>query len=73
MRKYTQRQLKNLCIDGLAENITTAAPDPERRRACDAVGYSSGVYGCNGCLLRDRNTGKLYVIAARNSNIFYYN
>lgn len=73
MRKYTQRQLKNLCIDGLAENITTAAPDPERRRVCDVVGYSSGIYGCNGCLLQDRNTGDRFAIIGRCSNLFYYN
>lgn len=31
---------------------------------------SRGIYGMDGAILQDRNTGKLYVIKARNSTLF---
>ena len=36
------------------------------------VGYSSGIYGCNGRLLKGHNSGKLYAITARTSAIFVF-
>jgi len=36
----------------------------------EKVGTSHGVYGINGGLLRDLETGKLYAITARNSALF---
>ena len=36
------------------------------------IGYSAGVYGCNGMLLQGHKTGKLYAITARTSAIFVF-
>lgn len=72
MRKYTLKELREFVRLGVAEDITNA--DQETidavRRVGDKVGYSVGVYGLNGGLLRDTETGTLYVVLARNTNLF---
>ena len=35
------------------------------------VGYSSGVYGCNGMLLRGKS-GQLYAVCARTTAIYIF-
>lgn len=72
MRKYTQRKLKNLIRCGMARDITnaTAAEVMEQWEHGEKVGYSSGIYGINGGLIRNTETGEYYAIAARNSNLF---
>ena len=77
MKRYTQRELKNLIALGVAEDITRG--DNETREAIESVedyytqiGYSAGVYGCNGMLLQGHKTGKLYAITARTSAIFVF-
>lgn len=39
-------------------------------RRLDKIGYSSGVYGLNGGLVEDMETGQLYAIIGRCSNLF---
>ena len=72
MRKYTQRELKNLVRCGMAHDLTnaTAAEVMEQREHGEKVGYSSGTYGINGGLIRNTETGEYYAITARNSNLF---
>lgn len=36
------------------------------------VGYSSGVYGCNGMLLRGHETGVYYAVTSRTLAIFIF-
>lgn len=72
MRKYGQREIKSLVKSGAAVDITNA-PEAEVLtlwKRCEKVGYSSGLYGINGGLIRDRETGEFYAITARNSNLF---
>ena len=38
----------------------------------DTEFYSMGVYGCNGCVLRGRNTGKRYAITNRTQSLFFF-
>ena len=51
MRKYTQKELREMVARGMAENITNAGND-ERAKILDEenylsqIGYSSGIYGC---------------------------
>ena len=69
MEKYTQKQLKNLVKSGAAIDCTN---DRERRvNNYRQIGYSAGVYGCNGMLLQDQ-TGQLYAITSRTTAIFLY-
>ena len=77
MRRYTQRELKNLIALGAAEDITRG--DNETREAIEAsegyytqIGYSAGIYGCNGMLLQGHKTGKLYAITARTMAIYIF-
>ena len=77
MTKYTQKQLKELVKNGLAEDVTYA--DNNKRREIEEaegyytqVGYSSGVYGCNGMLLKGNKTGKLYAVTSRSTAIYIF-
>ena len=77
MTKYTQRQLKEMVKYGLAEDITYGNNDTRRQiEETDGyytqVGYSSGVYGCNGMLLKGNKTGKLYAITSRTTAVFVF-
>ena len=66
MRKYTQKELKNLVSIGAAVNLTNEPAERIPARY-DKIGYSSGIYGINGGLIRDTDTGTVYAITARNS------
>lgn len=74
MRKYTQRELRALGRDGVAVDISRYdhGQASALHRAADLVqiGYSCGVYGCNGALLQDRRTGDLYAIIGRTIALF---
>ncbi len=77
MEKYTQRQLKNLVEIGAAEDITNGNDETrqelERKEGFyEKIGYSVGLYGLNGMLLKGHTTGKLYAITARTSAIFIF-
>lgn len=72
MKRYKQKEIKNLVKLGAAVDITTATGSKELSKNCDRVGVSLGVYGMNGGLLQDRRNGQLYAITARNSALFYY-
>lgn len=71
MQKYTQKALRELVRLGAAENITSynfsQMKDFLHSHSLEKVGYSSGVYGINGGLLQDTQTGQLYAITARNT------
>lgn len=71
MRKYTQKQLRELVRLGCAEDYTHKSSEyiyTLRRLA--KIGYSSGVYGLNGGLVEDMETGTWYAIIGRCSNLF---
>lgn len=72
MKKYKLKELRELVRLGCAEDITNADMDTitDIHRTTDKIGYSSGVYGINGGLLKDFETGALYAILSRNTNLF---
>ena len=77
MERYTQKQLKNLVNTGAAVDITRG--DNETRSQIineeeyyTQIGYSAGVYGCNGMLLKGHKTGKLYAVTSRTSAIYIF-
>ena len=71
MKKYTLREIKRFVSLGLAQDITTANC-PAIKESFEKIGYSAGIYGINGGLLRGQCSGRIYAITARNSNLFYY-
>ena len=71
MRKYKQRELRELVRLGVAEDYTNKPSEYIiTLRRLENVGYSSGVYGINGGLVQDTETGALYAIIGRCSNLF---
>lgn len=77
MERYTQKQLKNLVNTGAAVDITRGNNETRKQilneeECYTQIGYSAGVYGCNGMLLKDHKTGKLYAVTSRTSAIYIY-
>lgn len=71
MRKYTQKELRQLVRLGVAEDYTNKPSNYiYTLNRLDKVGYSAGVYGINGGLVQDPETGALYAIIGRCSNLF---
>lgn len=74
MRRYTQHELSGLVRAGIAADISIYdhLQASALHQAADLVqiGYSRGIYGCNGALLQDRRTGALYAIIGRTTALF---
>lgn len=69
MKQYKQKELKSLVNSGAAIDITTADEDRIPRHY-DKLGYSHGVNGMNAGLIQDRDSGLLYAVTSRSSNLF---
>lgn len=77
MTKYTQKQLREMVKDGIAENVSNynmemAKELKDKEGWLEEVGYASGIYGCNGQLLKGHNTGKLYAITSCTQAIYLF-
>mgnify|MGYP000931314068 CR=1 FL=1 len=71
MKKYTLKALRDIVRLGVAEDYTNKpAENLYTLRRLEKVGYSSGGYGINGGLAEDTETGQLYAIIGRCSNLF---
>lgn len=68
-RQTTQKALKVLIRNGLALDATNYEPEALPQNY-DILQVSRGIYGMNGCLVVDRDTGDWYAVTARNSNLF---
>ena len=77
MKKYTQKQLKELVKNNLAVDITngdntTRSDILKIEGSYEKIGYSAGIYGVNGLLLEGNATKKLYAITNRSTSIFVF-
>ena len=77
METYTQKEIRTFAKNGIAIDITHHSnlerKELEAREGwLEKVGYSSGVYGINGGLLKGHNSGTLYAITKRSTAIFIY-
>ena len=71
MRKYTQKELRHLVRLGAAEDYTNKPSECAYiLNRLEKVGYSTGIYGINGGLVQDPETGTLYAIIGRCTNLF---
>lgn len=71
MRKYKLKELRQLVQLGVAEDCTNKPSNYiYTLNRLDKVGYSAGVYGINGGLVQDPETGTLYAIIGRCTNLF---
>lgn len=72
MTHYTQKQLRALVASGAAIDLTHISDYKDApAKGLKQIGYSAGVYGCNGKLLQDEH-GKLYAITARTTAIYLF-
>ena len=67
----TQKELKRLVRVGAAKDITNSSSRSAIPEGYSQVGYSSGIYGCNGMLLRGES-GQLYAVTGRTSAIYIF-
>ena len=72
MEKYTIKQLKSLVNSGAAIDVTNAKKQSEIPESYTQIGYASGMYGCNGMLLKGCDTGKLYAVTGRTTTIYIF-
>ena len=77
MRKYTQKELRNMVALGMAENVTRANDEDyekiiKKESYLSQIGYSAGVYGCNGMLLKGHNTRTYYAVTSRTLAIYLF-
>lgn len=71
MERFTQKQLRSLVATGAATDVTNATDRKEIPENYRQVGYSAGVYGCNGMLLKG-DSGRLYAVTQRTNAIFLF-
>lgn len=71
MFRLTQRELKRLVRIGAAKDITNSSERAAITEDYIQIGYSAGVYGCNGKLLQGKS-GQLYAICQRTTAIFVF-
>ena len=72
MEKYTIKQLKSLVNSGSAIDVTNSISRSDIPESYTQVGYASGLYGCNGMLLKGYDTGKLYAVTSRTTAIYIF-
>ena len=72
MTKYTIKQLKSLVNSGAAIDVTYAHESTDIPESYTQIGYASGVYGCNGMLLRGCTSGKLYAVTGTTTAIYIF-
>lgn len=71
MKKYTQSELKNLVSLGAAVDVTLAFDYDAIPERYEKIGYSGGINGCTGLLLRGES-GKLYAVTRRSTALFLF-
>ena len=76
MRKFKQKEFREMARNGMATNITNFSFEEcqnfKDKRNLSREGYSSGIYGINGGLLKDLDTGEFFVITTSNSTLLYF-
>ena len=77
MKKYTQKELRNLVDRGHAHDITMGTNETRNEILAvegylKQIGYASGIYSCNGLLFVGNTTGKLYAVTSRTNAIYIF-
>ena len=70
MRKYKLKDLRWMIACGLAKDATNYTAEQLGKLKIEKLGYSAGVYGINGGLFQDTQSGEWYAITARNAALF---
>ena len=70
MRKYKLKELRGMIDCGLAKDATNYKSEQLGKLKIEKLGYSAGVYGINGGLFKDAESGEFYAITARTAALF---
>ena len=65
------KELKRLISTGAAKDITHSNTRSDVPESYTQIGYSCGLYGCNGMLLQGES-GRLYAITKSSSALFLF-
>ena len=71
MKKYTQKELRAMANNGMAIDLTKSHDRNDIGERYEQIGYSKGIYGCNGKLL-EGVSGQLYVITTATSALYIF-
>ena len=71
MKRYTQKELRRLVNNGTAIDLTKSHNILDIGERYEQVGYSKGIYGCNGKLL-EGESGQLYAITTAASALYIF-
>ena len=71
MKRYTQKALREMAKNGQAIDLTHFHEYDALPKPYEQIGYSSGIYGCNGKLLKGAD-GRLYVITTATSALYMF-
>lgn len=71
MKRFTQKELKRFVALGVATDVTNASSRNDIPEHYTQIGWSQGVYGCNGMLLQGES-GQLYAVCGRTSAIYIF-
>lgn len=70
-----QKEIKEMIKTGIAFDVNTLSDeriDELLKTARREVAYSTGTYGVNGLLFQDVETGRLYAVPNRSTNLFRF-
>nr|DAG25037.1 MAG TPA: hypothetical protein [Caudoviricetes sp.] len=71
MKKYTQKFIKSLVKNGYAVDVTNSLSRKDIPEGYFKVGYSKGVNGINGLIMKGIS-GNLYAVTKRNTAIHIF-
>lgn len=70
IKRMKQSEIKNLVAMNIAKDITYESAEYFETHNFDVLNISMGTYGTNGALLKDRESGEIYAIVNRSTNLF---
>lgn len=71
MKQYKQKELRRMVELGLAINLTNSHNREDLGERYTQIGYSKGIYGCNGKLL-EGESGQWYAIIGATSALYIF-
>ncbi len=71
MKQYKQKELRRMVELGLALNLTYSHNREDLGERYEQIGYSKGIYGCNGKLL-EGESGQWYAIIGASSALYIF-
>ena len=68
--RITQKEIREFPATDITNWISEDVVTLVRTQPLQEIAYSSGKYGCNGCLVLDKATGEFFKVVNRSTNLF---